>query len=129
MMLSFTLCLGFTACGDDDDDDAPDSSSLLIGTWENVYTDEIDGTITESLIFEKDGTLVSKVSYSNYPDEYECLTLKWTLKGDITSEATLKVSGKDSDGTMTNVTYKATIAGNRLFLVDPDGDTWSWTKK
>ena len=110
----------FTACGDDDDEPGIDGD--LIGTW--TYTGPYEDTYeTCTLTFKKDGTLVIHEEFSDDPEAYTSY-LEYSVVGNISSNATLRMWGQDIEGEPIDYTFLATLSGNKLTLIGLIGEVW-----
>lgn len=134
MMLACVMTLGLaaTSCGDDEDDDEPSGSSSIVGKW--VFEGNVDGDyVTTTLEFLSNGKANIEENYRDYPEDNYKVTVSYSVSGNLSSGATLNMTGKTVDGDSYNQSYIATISGKKLTLVgkggEADGERIVLTKK
>ena len=109
---------GFVSCGDDDKEDAIENtqSSSIIGTWTWI---ERDGSYTFSMriTFNSDGTYRSIIQENSSNDEEYG---KWTYDTNDYRLTLTTISGEKPEA----VTFTVKWHGNKMTLIDPDGDVY-----
>lgn len=110
----------FTACGDDDDEPGIDGD--LIGTWSYTGPDYESGYTTCTLTFKKDGTAQIHEEFTDFPEDNYTQSIEYSVEGDLSSGATLRLWGHDLDGEFTDITFLATLSGKKLTLVGLTGE-------
>ena len=85
--------------------------------------DDEDGYITSSLTFKSNGKCIVKETFQDYPNYNYSVTVSYSVIGNLETEATIKMWGKDADGDEMEQTWIALISGNRLYLDDLEGNT------
>lgn len=113
----------FTACGDDDDEPGIDGD--LIGTWTYSGTDFDGDRVNTSMTFKKDGSCILHEEFPDYPEDNYTATVSYSVTGDLSSGATLRLWGWIENGEEDfgyDATYRATISGKSLTLVGISGE-------
>ncbi len=108
------LALATTSCNKDDDTEDP-----IVGTWE--FAESSDWfSMTVTMTFNADHTGTSKM-ITVIDGESESLTTNFTykIKG---IKLTLTANGE-------SILFNFSISGNKLTLIDEDGDNIVYTKK
>lgn len=108
---------------DDENDEKNLEAKALIGTWSYSGMDDEDGYITSSLTFKSNGKCIVKETFQDYPNYNYSVTVSYSVIGNLETEATIKMWGKDADGDEMEQTWIALISGNRLYLDDLEGNT------
>lgn len=108
---------------DDENDEKNLGAKALIGTWSYSGMDDEDGYITSSLTFKSNGKCIVKETFQDYPNYNYSVTVSYSVIGNLETEATIKMWGKDADGDEMEQTWIASISGNRLYLDDLEGNT------
>ena len=107
-----------------------DSSASILGTWGISGNIPGEGYYSSTMTFSADGKCVIKETGGG--DSYS-VTVSYSLSGDISKEAVLKLWGKTVDGDNYRVSYAAKISGNKLILDglsdEAEGDHLVLTKK
>jgi len=108
------MSVGFSACSNDDDNNG--SASAIVGKWVTSYYDDY-GKVESMMTFGADGRGTISETFTDDPSENYSVVFNYTVEGDLSEGATLKVWGKDADGYGVKITYTATISGSQLTLV------------
>ena len=128
VLAAMVLALAFVGCNSDDDDDDDDPSAVTV--W--YYTE--DGDI-DTIYFYDDGTFELNYTMGSVTvvgcigvysgDTTKDGKIKMTIKKELNEDMTDLVdvpAGEDNE-------VYATIIGNKLTIVDDEGDTTNYTKK
>lgn len=134
IMMVTTLCMGFTACGDDDDDDV---KNPIVATWTNLsnenqeYQFKSNGDVVNHIVNPKyklkgvtdqelNDSEVEKYVYGTYTVNGNSFTIIWT------NEKTLVVKSDNSREWVKN-TYSPAKIDEGTFTVTRDIDTYFLT--
>lgn len=90
-----------------------DNVSSLIGSWQHSGYLEGEGYVTTKITFSSNGTCQIKETSEG---ETYSVTLNYTLTGNLSSGAVLKMWGRSVDGDNVSNTYNAVIRGGKLCL-------------
>lgn len=109
------------------------SDSSIIGTWSMSGYEEGVGYYESSLTFNKNGKCVIKETSTEDSEGNYTVTVSYSVSGDLSKSAILKLWGKTVDGDNYRVSYAAKISGNKLILDglsgEAEGDHLVLTKK
>lgn len=93
----------------------------LIGKW--GMSGYLDGDyVTSSMTFQKNGKVIVEETFRDYPEDSYTVTVNYSVEGSLSRDARLEIWGKTVDGDYIEMTYLATIDGNRLELIGISGE-------
>lgn len=95
--------------------------------WRAEYYDSEDGHVYTTIYFHTDGTCTFKEEFKDYPEDNYKVTLSYSVEGNLSKGARLKMWGKTADGDPAYVDFFALLTSDNVLILEADGTCMEFT--